>query len=50
MQVAAHHQRAVLTAATLNLALLGGGRIDITTTNMSCMAYGMAPDTGPGAG
>lgn len=43
-----HDQRAVLTAATMSAGMPGGGRIELTTTDLSCMAYGVAPDAGMG--
>eukprot|EP00775_Hariotina_reticulata_P010874 gene10874-11028_t len=41
--VGMQHPKLELTAATLNVAVLGGGRIDVTSTNMSSCAHAVAP-------
>jgi hypothetical protein len=42
-------EKLVLTASTLGLTLAGGGRIDVTATQMGSHAYASAPDARPGA-
>lgn len=42
-----HEPRLVLTAATLSAGMVGG-LVDVASTHMSAIAYGMGPDTGPG--
>jgi hypothetical protein len=45
--VGTHEQRMALTASTLSLTM-SAGRIELTSTNMSTVAYARGPDMGPG--